>query len=335
MTSKEFAKIIGVSQSTISRALNDSELVPAQKREYIQQKAMEYGFVLNSQARSLKTNRTETVGILFPKHFAGMHKNLSLAYLYDLVQKEFRKHGYDVMVVYDSDNAKGLPVFERTVKRHKVDGFIVFRLDFSQKELELIRKYQVPCVYLLNAAQVDEYSSSCISDSEYGGYLIGRHLGQFKDYTCYYINASETADTKSRLAGYVRGLQEQGVHLKKEQILSCNLSIQSAYDCVMSNRDLFTKKKCAIFAYNDMIALGAVNACRDLGLQIPEMIQIAGMDNQPLIAEFSPRITTVRLFYHDIAAMGCELLRKAIEETDKKVVHMVIRPELVQGATTL
>lgn len=335
MTSKEFAKIIGVSQSTISRAMNNSELVTAERREYIQQKAVEYGFVLNSQARSLKTNRTGTVGILFPKHFMGMHANLGLAYLYDLVQKELRKHGYDIMVVYDSDVAKGLSVFEYTIKKHKVDGFIVLRLDFSREELDLIRKYKVPCVYLLNAVRVDECSSSCISDSEYGGYLVGQYFSQFKDYTCYYINVNETADTKSRLAGYNRGLAEQGVTLKRENILTCNLSIQSAYECIVANQDSFKGRKCAVFAYNDMIALGAVNACKELGLKIPEVVQVVGMDALPLVAELSPKITTVRLFQSEIAEMGCDLLRKAIEDTDKKVVQMIIKPEFVKGATTL
>ena len=101
MTSKEFAEIIGVSQSTISRALNNSSQISVERREFIQKKAEEYGFVLNSQARSLKTNRTGTVGILFPKHFIGMSSNLGLAHLYDLVQAELSKYDYDVMVVYD------------------------------------------------------------------------------------------------------------------------------------------------------------------------------------------------------------------------------------------
>ena len=335
MTSKEFAKIIGVSQSTISRAMNDSELVTLEKREYIQQKAEEYGFVLNSQARSLKTNRTGTVGILFPKHFVGMHATLGLAYLYDLVQRELRRHGYDVMVVYELEETTGLSVFERTIKKHKVDGFIVLRLDFSRQELELIQKYKVPCVYLLNAVRVDECSSSCISDSEYGGYQVGRYFGNFKDYTCYYINVNETEDTKSRMRGYIHGLEEHGVTLKSENILTCNLSIYSAYECILKNRERFEAGRSAIFAYNDMIAIGVVNACKKLKIKIPEKVQIAGMDGLPLGQELLPNITTVRLFQEEIARMGCELLRKAIEENDKKVVQMVIKPEFVKGVTTL
>lgn len=336
MTSKEFAKLIGVSQSTVSRAMNDSDLVPAEKREFIQKKARELGFVLNSQARSLRTKQTGTVGILFPKHFSGMHVNLSLAYLYDLVQEELHKLGYDVMMVYNTEQSEdGLSVLERTIKQNKVDGFIVLKLDISQEEMELFRRHQVPCVFLLNAALVDAASSSCISDSAYGGYLVGRYFGQFPAYTCFYLNVNATADSQNRLSGYIRGLKECGVTLNKEHILECDLSIRSAYDCIMASEALIRRQKTAIFAYNDMIALGALNACRDLGLAVPDAVQIAGMDCQPMIAQFSPKLTTVELFYSEIASMGCELLRKSIEDTDKKVVQMVVRPEFVRGCTTL
>lgn len=96
LTSKEFAKLLGVSQSTISRAMNDSDLVPEEKKRMIRQKAVEYGFVLNSQARGLKTNRTGTIGIIFPTHFVGMGTNLMIAHLFDLIQKELDRYNYDI-----------------------------------------------------------------------------------------------------------------------------------------------------------------------------------------------------------------------------------------------
>ena len=101
MTSIEFAKMIGVSQSMVSRAMNDSPLVSSEKREYIKKKAMEYGFVLNSQAQSLRTKRTGTVAILIPEHFKGMSISIGLACFYDAIEKELVKYGYDIMVIYD------------------------------------------------------------------------------------------------------------------------------------------------------------------------------------------------------------------------------------------
>ena len=297
MTSKEFAEIIGVSQSTISRALNNSSQISAERREFIQKKAEEYGFVLNSQARSLKTNRTGTVGILFPKHFIGMSSNLGLAHLYDLVQAELSKYDYDVMVVYDGEKQNGLSTFERMIKIGKVDGFIIFRMESSKKDLELIKKY--------------------------------------KEYKSIYINVKTSAESKTRLAGFKRGLKEHGVVMDKNAVWQSELSVKSAYECVISNQETVKSRKCAILAFNDTVALGALNACRDLGVKVPEDVQISGVGGLPIIAEIAPDLTTVNVFHERIASMGCEMLRSAIIHGAQEPIHTVIRPELILRGTTL
>lgn len=335
MTSKEFAKLVGVSQSTVSRAMNNSDLISEERRNYIQKMAVKHGFVLNSQARSLKTNRTNTIGIVFPRHFVGMHVNLGLSYMYDFVQKELRKYGYDVIVIYNSSDETGLSTFEKTIKSHKVDGFIVLSLDITRQELELVRQYDVPMVYLLYAKRLDEYNSSCMSDNEYCGYLAGQYFGQFKDYTCYYLEAEKNIDSIERRAGYRRGLAEQNVPWKDDHVFSCELSIRSAYECIIEHKNLFMSKKCAIFAYNDILAVGILSACRDLNLCVPERIQVIGVDNLPLCMDMFPELTSLQVFQDKIAEIGCDLLRKAVEDGDRKAVHIVVKPELVKGGTTL
>lgn len=334
MTSKEFAEIIGVSQSTISRALNNSSQISVERREFIQKKAEEYGFVLNSQARSLKTNRTGTVGILFPKHFIGMSSNLGLAHLYDLVQAELSKYDYDVMVVYDGEKQNGLSTFERMIKIGKVDGFIIFRMESSKKDLELIKKYKVPCVYLLHAEKAGSYGS-CLSDCEYSGYLIGKLFGKYKEYKSFYINVKTSAESKTRLAGFRRGLKERGVVMDKDAVWQSKLSVKSAYECITNNQETIKARKCAILAFNDTVALGVLNACRDLGLKVPEDVQISGVGGLPIIAEIAPDLTTVNVFHERIASMGCEMLRSAIVHGAQEPIHTVIRPELVLRGTTL
>lgn len=333
MTSKEFAEIIGVSQSTISRALNNSSQISVERREFIQKKAEEYGFVLNSQARSLKTNRTGTVGILFPKHFIGMSSNLGLAHLYDLVQAELSKYDYDVMVVYDGEKQNGLSTFERMIKIGKVDGFIIFRMESSKKDLELIKKYKVPCVYLLHAEKAGSYGS-CLSDCEYSGYLIGKLFGKYKEYKSFYINVKTSAESKTRLAGFRRGLKERGVVMDKDAVWQSELSVKSAYECIINNQETIMARKCAILAFNDTVALGVLNACRDLGLKVPEDVQISGVGGLPIIAEIAPELTTVNVFHERIASMGCEMLRSAIIHGAQEPIHTVIRPELVLRGTT-
>ena len=274
------------------------------------------------------------MGILFPKHFIGMSSNLGLAHLYDLVQAELSKYDYDVMVVYDGEKQNGLSTFERMIKIGKVDGFIIFRMESSKKDLELIKKYKVPCVYLLHAEKAGSYGS-CLSDCEYSGYLIGKLFGKYKEYKSFYINVKTSAESKTRLAGFRRGLKERGVVMDKDAVWQSELSVKSAYECVINNQETIKSRKCAILAFNDTVALGVLNACRDLGLKVPEDVQISGVGGLPIIAEIAPDLTTVNVFHERIASMGCEMLRSAIVHGVQEPIHTVIRPELVLRGTTL
>lgn len=337
LTSKEFAKLIGVSQPTISRAMNDSDQVSAEKKEYIRQKAAEYGFVLNSQARSLKTNRTGTVGILFPKHFISMNANLMLAHLYDCVQLELSRFGYDIVVIYDYGISEdGVTAFERIIKKRKVDGFIILRLDLSAQELKLIRDSKIPCIHLLNSSSVETNISSCVSDSEYGGYLAGRYLGRFSDYDMYFLNITEEAeDSRKRLQGFQKGLADVGSTLPAENILQCVISFQSAYTTISNQIERFKGKKSAIFAYNDMVAIGAAQAFRCHNLKIPDDVQLVGMDDIPLASQLAPKLSTLHVPVKEMASLGCSWLRNAIEKREIEPVKKIVKPQLYLRDTTI
>ena len=331
MTSIEFAKMIGVSQSMVSRAMNDSPLVSSEKREYIKKKAMEYGFVLNSQAQSLRTKRTGTVAILIPEHFKGMSISIGLACFYDAIEKELVKYGYDIMVIYDKGVTDSPSSVERIIKAHKVDGFIDIRL--CSYDNSKMKQYNIPCVYMLNASARDLSQSICISDSEYGGYLAVKFLSRYRAYRPVYINVTATTDSIARKNGYIRGLQENGLELSPDDILDADLSIKGGYECVMQNKSVFMGK-IALFAFNDLVGIGVINACHELGIRIGEDIQIVGMDAISIAKEISPRLTTIDIRLEELARIGCEMLRDSIESKDSPVRSEIIRPVLCLGETT-
>lgn len=337
MTSRELAKLLGVSQATVSRALNDSDLVPEEKRKQIQRKAKEYGFVFNSHAKSLRTRRTDTIGILFPTHFVGMTENMMLAHLYDSIQRELHKQNYDIMVIYYSAEEDDFSSFERIVRMQKVDGFLVLRMGLTQKEMELIEEYQVPCVFLLNAGtKIPPNLNYLFSDSRYGGVLAGRYLGGFPAYRKYFVTIREQrADAGRRLEGYREGLRARGYALREEDILSCELSIESAYDCIMGCRERFIGEKTAFFTYNDPLGLGVVGACQQLGLEIPDQVQVISMDDIPLARAIRPRLSTLHVAVEEMVPRGCGLLVNLIRRTPGPLVREWLKPSLILRETTL
>ncbi len=335
ITSKEFAKLIGVSQSTVSRAMNDSPLVPEEKRKYIQQKAREYGFALNSQARGLKMNKTGTIGILFPKHFVDMNSNMMLAHLYDKIQIEMAQYDYDIMVI-NNDYNSDFSSFERIIKRRKVDGFIVLKLELSNKEMHLIEENKIPCVFIMNTEQkIRKNINYCFSDSEYGGYLAGKYFGKQKDFQKIFITVKEeVADAERRYQGFCRGLEEYQCEISKNDILYCNLLLPSAYESIMENRKRLQDKKTAIFTYNDTIAIGVYNALRDLNINVPNEVQLIGMDDIPLVSWLRPAISTIHVNLEEMVPKACSFLIDKIE-SKQGTIREWIKPRLILRNTTL
>ncbi|MDE7015390.1 MAG: LacI family transcriptional regulator [Kineothrix sp.] len=335
MTSREFAKLIGVSQPTVSRALNNSSLVAPETKEYVLRKAREYKFELNSQAQSLKTSRTGTIGILFPKHFISMNNNLMLAHVYDCIQQELSSYDYDIMVIYYDSNSQDFSRFERSIRKKKVDGFLVLRMELMDEEMELIQQYQVPCVFMMNAnANIRENLSYFFSDSFYGGYLAGKYLGKFQDYDKMYITVSEERDDASRrFNGYCKGLKEMGYNFRDGDILQCNIGIRSAFDCISRNIDIFRKRKTAIFTYSDLLAIGAVQAFLHYDIAVPEQVQVLGMDDLPLATMLQPEISTIHVDVDEIVSNACHLLMELIEK--KAVMKQEwVRPRLIIRETS-
>lgn len=313
MTSKEFAKLIGVSQSTVSRAMNKSSLVSEEKRKFIIAKAEKYNFTLNSHAKSLRTQRAGTIGILFPKHFTGLSINLMLAKLYDLIHQEMHNYDYDIMVIYYSDE-DDFSSFERIIRKRKVDGFLVMKMELSENELMLIDSYQVPCVFMLNAGKIKRKNLNYFfSDSEYGGYVAGRYLGNFTDFQKIALIAyEELDDVEARIKGFRKGLQESGVTLSDESIMYCHLGIEPSREFILKNQNLLHRKKTAFFS-SDLQAIGVINGLNVLGCNIPGDVQVLGMNDISLASAFAPKLSTLQVPAEEMVSKGCKRLVELID----------------------
>lgn len=314
MTSREFAELIGVSQATVSRALNGRSSVCEKTRIYIEKKAEEYGFVLNSQARSLKTSKTNTIGVLFPLNFDSLSKNLMFTHIFDQLQRELSRRSYDIMIVYDHDPEMKSNTFERVIRSGKVDGLINFRPQLLQREIDLIEKFRIPFVSLHSALQESSMLHQLMIDEENAGFQIGAYLGG-QDVSRYVYMAvdDEPPERSARLHGYMKGLASAGKALGEDSILTAERSPEAAYEAVMASSAVFCRERTGIFVYNDMMALGVLNALRELCVAVPDQAQVFGMDDIPLASWFTPRLSTMRSPVRQMVGDGCDLLIGLIE----------------------
>ena len=335
MTSREFAELIGVSQATVSRALNGSPSVCEKTRIYIEQKAEEYGFVLNSQARSLKTNKTQTIGVLFPLNFDSLSKNLMFTHISDQLQRELSRRGYDIMIVYDHAPELKSNTFERVIRSGKVDGLINFRPQLLEREIDLIEKFHVPFVSLHSALQESSLFHQLMIDEENAGFQIGQYLGgQDGGRYVYVAVEDEPAEKSARLHGYMKGLASRGKTLDESSILSAERSAAAAYEAVLEHAQLFRGGLTSIFVYNDMMALGVLNGLRELGVEVPGQAQVFGMDDIPLASWFTPRLSTMRSPVRQMVKDGCDLLIGLIEGKEIAPQTVYYQAQMILRDTT-
>lgn len=334
LTSRQFAKMIGVSQATVSRALNGRESVAEETRRYIEQKAEEYGFVLNSQARSLRTQHTGNVGVLFPLSFDSLSRNLMFTHIYDNLQRELLERGFDIMVVGDYGSSPG-GAFERVVKSRKVDALINLRPQLLSQEIELIERNSIPFVSLHSARQGGSAFHQLILDEESAGEQVGRLLGRSAGDRFVYIAVDDKPPREeSRLRGFVKGLAVCGVRLETENVIVCPLSMSAARERTLEHAHLFTQGRASVFVYNDMMALGVLNALTELGVRVPEQVQLASVDDIPLASWLSPGLTTMRTPVERMVREGCDLLIRLMNGEEIAPATAMYTPQLVLRETT-
>ena len=335
MTSREFAELIGVSQATVSRALNGSPSVCEKTRIYIEQKAEEYGFVLNSQARSLKTSKTQTIGVLFPLNFDSLSKNLMFTHISDQLHRELSRRGYDILIVYDLVPELKRNTFERVIRSGKVDGLINFRPQLLKREIDLIEKFKIPFVSLHSALQEGANLHQLMLDEEDAGFQIGQYLGgQNEGCYVYVADKDEPQGKSSRMHGFMKGLASKGKQLDEQNIFSAERSSSAAYEAVIENGKLFQENKTSIFVYNDVMAMGVLNALIDLGVHVPKQAQVFGMDDIPLASWFPLKLSTMRSPVREMVKDGCDLLIGLIEGMNIEPQTVYYRAQMILRDTT-
>ena len=172
-------------------------------------------------------------------------------------------------------------------------------------------------------------------DEENAGIQIGQYLGgQDEGRYVYVAVQDEPPEKSSRLHGFMKGLASRGKKLDERDILSADRSSAAAYEAVMAKGELFQKNNTSIFVYNDMMALGVVNALRDLGVSIPKQAQVFGMDDIPLASWFPLKLSTMRSPVRQMVKDGCDLLIGLIEGKDITPQTVYYQAQMILRDTT-
>ncbi len=335
MTSKptinDVARLAGVSKRTVSRVINNSPKVGQATRERILRVIAELDYHPSVQARGLATRRSYMLGMIYD--------NPDPLYIDEVLRGvlgECRASGYE-LVVHPCDRQSRDLTDEAVnfVQRSKLDGVIILPPVSENNELAgALSKARVNYVRLVSVA-LDNPEHVVISHERSAAAAMAEHLVALGHCRIGYIAGPKgLKSTRERLEGFCDALEKHGCKLAGDMIKRGAYTFDSGLECA---RALLTSDPppTAIFASNDEMAVGAINAARDLGLRVPEDLSIAGFDDSILASRIIPRLTTIRRPVREMACLATTKLIASIEGRleDAKVENVLI-PSLVARDST-
>ncbi|MDY7228819.1 LacI family DNA-binding transcriptional regulator [Hyalangium rubrum] len=319
---KDVARKARVSIASVSRVMNGHDTVGAETRKRVLAAVRSLHYVPHSGARSLATQRTNVVGVLLPDLHGEFFSELIRG-----IDAVARLRRLQLLLSSTHGDAAELAVAIRTM-RGRVDGLLVMSPHVDAALLDKNLPSSLPIV-LLNSPLEDARHSTLTIDSYRGARAMVRHLvGCGHRRIAHAAGPELNLDAQERLRGY-RDEMASALPGVPPQVLPGDFSEKSGY---LAGQRLAAQPDHpdAVFAANDVIAVGCMVAFREAGLRVPDDIAVAGFDDIPLASLVSPALTTVRV---QIAALGrssLEQLLLSIESpTRSRPVSRALVPEVV------
>ncbi|MGI5413806.1 LacI family DNA-binding transcriptional regulator [Streptomyces chartreusis] len=318
-TSKDVARLAGVSQPTVSRALRGSSGVSLETKRRVEKAARELRYVLSERGRALSTRRNRRVGIVISDLTNPFYPHL-VAPLYDL----FARHGFQAVLFTGQDDDG--PAFEELVDG-SLDGLVLATCQINSTLPDCLAGRGMPFVFLNR--ETDAAADSATVDNTYGAELVGDLLAELGHRSIGAIFGPPATSTgRDREAGFRSSLARCGLSLRDD----CVTHVPYAFDrgCVALESLMgLSDPPTALFCGNDVIALGALNKAAELGISVPGDLTIVGFDDITLAAWQRIQLTTVHCDLEELALTAGELLLKRIADPGRPHVRKAQRPRLV------
>jgi LacI family transcriptional regulator len=320
---EDIAKETGFSIATVSRVLSNSPYpVRASVREKILEAAQTMGYRPNLIARSLRTDQTKTVGILVDDLLSPFSPPVVRG-----IQDRLKENNFLSLIVNsDWDTEQEQAGIESLLSR-PVDGIIF--VEYSHLTgTEAMTNANKPSVFVHRLFGTP-IKNSVVPDDIHGASMAVDHLVRLGHRAIAYISGIESwHNSKERLAGYQQTLEKHGLPLAKEWIQPGDWEVEGGYQATQNLLQL-SNRPSAIFAANDLMALGAIYAIQDIGLRVPQDIAIVGYDNREFTWIVRPNITTVEMPVYEMGRVAADMLLQQIVEGIHEIDEVKIKGELI------
>lgn len=328
VTMADVAREAGVSLMTVSRVVNNKGEVSPETRRRVQYVIERLGYRPSGIARSLATKRTGTIGLVVPDNANPFFSEVARA-----AQQTAYAKGYNIFLGNtDEDPERELDVL-RSFEEKRVDGVLLCssRLDDAALHAAIERH---SAVVLVNRRLNNGTPVSVVRiDDEEGGRTATEHLLHAGHRAVGFLAGPPTSYSgQQRRVGYCRALEDAGVVYNPAFVQNCVPNVRGGQEAASS---LLTThpELTALFCYNDLLAVGASQACEKLEIRIPEALAIVGFDDIPLASLVTPALTTCRVPRDELGGHAMRLLLDQIDGYRVEPDEILVPPQLVIRAS--
>ncbi|WP_425538821.1 LacI family DNA-binding transcriptional regulator [Microaceticoccus formicicus] len=328
ITIKDVAREAGVSITTVSMVLNESDYPISDKtKNKVFETAKRLNYVPNRIARNLVMRQSNSIALIVPDITNPFYPEIAKA-----VSEVAESRGFNLFLINTNNETTKNSSWLEVLENGLIEGALIISRESTITDAYK-RSRNIKIVYLDEPGFSEDKDAYIVTgDSKEGGYIAGKHLISLghKKLACI-AGPEETPNSSRRLSGFLKACMENDIYLDTKYILFGNYSFDGGYECgkVLANEDIT-----GIFAFNDLSAYGAIRALKEGGKSLLKDYSIIGYDNLLMTAFTDPSLTTIDQFSKQIGISATNILLDLIKGRKVNERKVLVKPKLVLRETT-
>lgn len=327
---KDIANECGVSVATVSKVLNGHKEISGATAQRVMETAKELGYMPNSAARALKTNRTYNLGVLFVDETKSGLTHEYFSTVLDSFKVEAEKNGYDITFINHNIGSRNATYLEHCRYRC-VDGVMIACVNFFDPQvLELVHS-DIPVVTIDHTF---DNHISVLSDNVSGMRDLVQYVYSMGHRRIAFIHGGDTSVTAGRLTSYYKTCMELGIGPPDDYVqVAAYHDTRVTARCTQTLISLPEPPTCILFP-DDYSYIGGANVLREAGLRVPDDISVAGYDGIHILQALSPRLTTLKQDTDSLGRIAAQKLVELIEYPKTTLPGTtIVQGSLLEGDT--
>lgn len=334
VTIKDVAKRAGVSPSTVSRVLSNHPRISRETSRKVKEIMEEMGYHSNVMARSLVSNKTNTLGMILPRPAEELFQNQFFAESIRGITTQASRNGYDLLMTAGHSEQGELEAVTRLVKGRRVDGIILLQSRRNDPIVHFLQSEEFPFVLIGHYA--DDESILCVdNDNVQAAFDATSHLiAQGHERIGFVSGPPNLTVSQDRLEGFKRAIEANHLRVQPEWIVEGEFLQESGYRAMSFFMNL-PERPTALVVVDDLVTFGVLRGLNELGYKVPDDLSLVSFNNIALAELSSPPLSSIDIGIYQLGYMASQLLIRTIQGDQPQPARLIVPHRLIVRESSL